>query len=114
MNTKDPIEGMDIMYDDITHIVVVTRNGKINRFVADGLIAGKRYQTGSSVIRLGARDNVVSIYGVNESNSIRVVTSSEIIDLPVSSIAVGSSVSAGTKIPGIKSQDIVVKTKLIK
>lgn len=114
MNAKDPIEGMDIMYDDITHIVVVTRNGKINRFVADGLIAGKRYQSGSSVIRLGARDNVVSIYGVNESNSIRIVTSSEIIDVPVSSITVGSSVSAGTKIPGIKSQDIVVKTKLIK
>ena len=114
MNTKDPIEGMDTMYDDITHIVVVTRNGKINRFIAEGLITGKRYQTGSSVIKLGSRDNVVSIYGVNEKNSIRVVTSSSTIDIPVADIPCGSSVSSGTKIPGVSSQDIVVKTKLIK
>lgn len=114
MNTKDPIEGMDTMYDDITHIVVVTRSGKINRFIAEGLITGKRYQTGSSVIKLGARDNVVSIYGVNEKNSIRVVTSSNTIDIPVADIPCGSSVSSGTKIPGVSAQDIVVKTKLIK
>ena len=114
MNTKDPIEGMDIMYDDITHIVVVTRNGKVNRFIAEGLITAKRYQSGSSVIRLGSRDNVVSIYGVNEKNSIRVVTSSNTIDIPVADIPCGSSVSSGTKIPGVSAQDIVVKTKLIK
>ena len=114
MDTKDLIEGMDIMYDDITHIVVVTRNGKVNRFIAEGLVTGKRYQAGSGVIRLGSRDNVVSIYGVNEKNSIRVVTSSNIIDIPVADIPCNSSVSSGTKIPGVSGQDIVVKTKLIK
>lgn len=114
MNTKDAIEGMDTMYDDITHIVVVTRNGKVNKFIAEGLITCKRYQSGSNVIKLGSRDNVVSIYGVNEKNTIRVITSSDTIDIPVSDIPCGSSVSSGTKIPGFKSQDIVVKTKLSK
>lgn len=120
MKSNDPIEGMNVIYDDITHIVVVTRLGKVNRFIVEGLDRAKRAQAGSQVIKLSSKDAIAGVYGVNDSTTMRIVTTSNYYDINAKDIPLGSSVSAGTKIKEygtertLSSGEIVVKVKLFK
>ena len=107
MNTSDMIEGISVIYPDTTYIVVLTRNGVINRFSATGLSVSDRAKAGSSVIKLDKSDAIFAIYGVSETDHIRVVTSEEVFDIPVSEIKMFSSVAKGTKIINTKSANIV-------
>lgn len=112
MNTKDNIGGLSVLYQDITHICVVTKSGKINKFDAMGMPQAKRNQAGNSVIKLGTTDSIISIYGVNDNSTIRVITAnSGSIDIAVRDIPSTSSISAGKKIISTKG-DYIIKTKL--
>lgn len=112
MNTNDAMEGMSIIYPEATDIVVITRSGKLNRFLASGLNRTTRNKAGSSVIKLGKNDYIHSIYGVNEKNGLNITTTSEVINIPVVSIERGSSVSSGIKAISTKS-DIILKADVI-
>lgn len=112
MNTKDKIEGINAIYDDVTHIVVVTRSGKINKIDVAGLSRGKRAQAGNNVIKLGRSDSIIGIYGVNDHNQIRIITTANTYNIRVADISTGSSMAAGTKIPGVKGSEVVIKAKL--
>lgn len=112
MNTNDPMEGMSIIYPEATDIVVITRSGKLNRFMASGLNRSTRNKAGSSVIKIGKSDCIHSIYGVNEKNTLNITTTSEVIAIPVASIERGSSVSSGIKAVSTKS-DIILKADVI-
>lgn len=112
MNTKDNIGGLSVLYQDITHIAVVTKSGKINKFDIMGMPQAKRNQAGNSVIKLGTTDSIISIYGVNDNSTIRVITAnSGAIDIKASDIPSTSSISAGKKIISTKG-DFIIKTKL--
>ena len=113
MNTKEKIDGLSVIYPDATHIVVVTSSGRINKFDVAGLARSSRNKAGSSVIKFGKNDRIVSIYGVNDSNTLKVVTASGTIDIPISSIPVGSSISAGEKMISTKG-DVIIKTRILK
>jgi DNA gyrase subunit A len=113
MNTNDKIEGINAIYDDVTHIIVVTRNGRINKIDVAGLNRGKRAQSGNNVIKLGKTDSIVGIYGVNDNNQIRLVTTANTYTLNVSDIPVSSSAASGVKMKEIKGSEIVVKVKLL-
>ena len=47
---------------------------------------------------LAKGDSIKNIFGVSESNTISVLTTSGQVDIPVSSIQLSSSVSKGTKL----------------
>lgn len=97
-----PMEGMSTIYLDdsnpTTHIVVITKNGKVNKFLVSGFNRSQRNKAGSKVIDLAKGDSIKNIFGVSESNTISVLTTSGQVDIPVSSIQLSSSVSKGTKL----------------
>ena len=111
MNTTTPIDGLSIIYPDATDVVVVTKEGKINKFDISGLAKSSRNKAGSSVIKLGKNDTICSIVGVNDTNTLKIATKESKIDLPVSEIARGSSISPGSKL--LQRSDQVIKVDVL-
>lgn len=107
MSTLDPINGLSVFYPNVTDIVVVTKNGKFNRFNIALLECNHRAKSGHKVIKLDANDEILNVYGVNESDYIRVLTSDGVEEIAVKDIKVKSSIAAGTKM--IKSKGIIVR-----
>lgn len=111
MNTRVPVEGMNVLYQDMQSIVVITRDGKANRFPVDGLSRSQRNKAGSTVIKLSKGDSIQAVYGVLDKYDIMITTMSGIINVPVSSIPMGSSISQGTKITN--KSDSILKSQII-
>ena len=107
MNTTKHINGLSVIYPNSTHIIVISNNGNINKFDITGLERSSRYKSGSSVIKLGKSDSIFSIYGVNDSNTLRVITRLGTTDILVKDIPVMSSVSAGSRMIPLKSDNII-------
>ena len=112
MNTDVPINGMSVIYPDASDIVVVTKNGKFNRFSAVLLECHSRGRSGSKVIKLDATDEILNVFGVSETDTIRLLTTDGIEEIPVSEIKVKSSIAAGTRM--IKGNSIIVRADVIK
>jgi hypothetical protein len=77
------------------------------------LPATARNKAPSKVIKLGKGDTIQAVYGVNEKDSIRVVSQSGTTEIKVSDLKVGSSISTGTKVLSTRG-DMIVKTNIIK
>ena len=107
MNTDSPLEGISVMYPDVTSIVVITESGRINKFPVSGLSQKDRAKGGNNVIRLSSNDSIFSIFGVNEKDKIRVLTSDGPIEIPVSELKSKSAAAAGDKVIKLKSGNIV-------
>ena len=104
------VEGMCAMNKHFSDIVVVTKNGYINRIIPDSVIKG-RSKAGSNVIKLGKTDKIVSIYGVNNNDSLVCLTApaGEPVEIPIASIAKGASIGTGVKT--IKAEVVKVYKK---
>lgn len=107
------IDGVSVIYPDATDIIVVTESGKVNKFNIAGLPASDRNRAGSSVIKLAKGDKIHSIYGVNDTNILKIVTSNGKMEVPVSEIQSGSSVSSGSKLLSTRG-DIIIKCTVCK
>ena len=112
MNTKDELEGMSIIYPEFTDIAVITKSGKLNKFNAAGLERSVRTKAGSSVIKLAKGDSIHSIFGVTNNNTLLITTTSDVINIPVSTIESASSVSSGIKVVSTRS-DSIIKVDII-
>lgn len=104
------VEGMSAMNKQFSDIVIVTKNGYINRIIPDSVIKG-RSKAGSNVIKLGKTDNIVSIYGVNNNDTLVVLTAptGEAVEIPIATIANGTSIGTGNKM--IKGEVVKVYKK---
>ena len=104
------VEGMSVISKSFKDIVVVTKNGYINKIIPDCVQKG-RSKAGSNVIKLGKTDNIVAIYGVNPSETLVVTLAptGEIVEIPVNNIPSGTSISTGTKM--VKGGEIVKVSK---
>ena len=91
------VDGLSVITPDMTDIIVITTNGFANRFSPAALPYTGRYKAGSSVIKLKKTDNIKYICGVNEKDIIRIITPEEKLEIPVTDIPIGSSISPGTK-----------------
>lgn len=111
MNTKGTIEGMSIVYPDATSIIVITRNGRINKIGVGAFQRSQRNKSGNNIIKLSKGDSIQNVYGVTEKNVLSITTTSGVIDIPISDIRMGSSISQGDKIISTKS-DIILKTQI--
>lgn len=112
MNTTDKICGISTIYPDATDVIVITTNGRINKFDISGLTKTQRNKAGTGVIKLSSGDSIYKVYGVNDNNILKVVTTSETIDIPLDTIKGSSSVSTGTKMISTKS-DRIIKTEIL-
>ena len=62
MNTEEPINGLSVIYPDSTDIIVLTKNGKFNRFGSPLMNSHARGSKGSSCIKLDPNDEIFGIY----------------------------------------------------
>ena len=111
MNTKEPINGMSVMYPESESIVVVTKAGKFNKFPAGMLQCNGRGKAGHKVINLSGNDEILNVYSVNEKDSIRVLTTDGVEIVPVADIKVKSSIAAGER--KIKPNSIIVRADVL-
>ena len=111
--TVEYVDGMTLVAGkDITDVVVVTKNGYLNRFNINALPQSQRAKAGSSVVKLSKTDRINSIHIVNQNDSIRLTTENGMTDIKVSELPTGSSISAGTKC--ISGKDTVLKAMIVK
>ena len=111
MNTKEPIGGLSIVFPDTEYVVVVTTNGKVNKFSIGGLALSSRFKAGSSVIKLGKGDSILNIFTANDTDSLILdsVNGQSIIN--IADIKMESSISAGSKLP-LERGDYLIKAAL--
>jgi DNA gyrase subunit A len=107
MATNDKIDGLSIIYPGTTDIIVITESGKINKFDVVALPISERYKSGSSVIKLSKGDSIHSIHGVNNNTILKILTKNEKIEIPIEEIPSASSISSGTKMISLKSDNII-------
>ena len=111
MGTELPINGLSVFYPNCTDVVVVTKNGKFNRFPAGMLDRYSRARKGVNMLKLDAGDEIIAVYGANVGDKIRVLTSEGVEEVPVDSIKSKSTVVVGTKM--LKSKGVVVRADIV-
>lgn len=107
------VEGLSVVTKDTTDIIVITNKGYINRLSPSALPSTTRNKAPSKVIKLNKGDTIQAVYGVNEKDSIRIVSQSGTTEVKVSDLKIGSSISNGAKVLSTRG-DIIVKTHIIK
>ena len=98
MNTTDAINGLSVFYPDAKYIIVVTKEGKFNRFSSALLECNSRGKAGHKVIKLSNTDEILNVFGVVESDKIRVLTLDGAVEIPVTDIKEKSNIAAGDKL----------------
>lgn len=99
------VEGMSVISKAFKDIIVITKNGYVNKIIPDCVQKG-RGKAGSNVIKLSKTDSIISIFGVNPLDILNItISTGEIIEIPVKDIPSGTSIGTGTKM--IKGGEIV-------
>ena len=101
------VDGISIIKNDTTDIVVITEAGKINRFSPAALPLSTRGKAGVNVINLSKGDAIKAIYGLNVNDSVRIVSQNDKLLIPVKDIPEGSSISGGSKIFSTRGNSII-------
>lgn len=112
MNTNEFIEGISVIYPDAESVLVVTEHGKLNKFPISGMLAHGRAKSGNNVIKLDSNDSIFSIFGVNEADTLRMVTSDGPIEIPVSEVKLKSAVAVGQKLVSVKG--VIIRCDIIR
>jgi DNA gyrase subunit A len=97
MDTNYPIDGFSCLYPGATDVVVVTDSGRINKVSISGVPLSSRARAGASIIKLNKTDTIKKILVCKSTNILKITTSKDVQEIPVSEIPEGSSISAGTK-----------------
>jgi DNA gyrase/topoisomerase IV subunit A len=107
MNTNSDIEGLSVIYPKTDYIIVITSKGRINKFPITAFNSHDRARSGVNVIKLKQGDSIKVIFGANDTDAIRIVTSNSVVEIPVNSVDVRSTVATGEVIPQLKGSTIV-------
>lgn len=110
MSDCDNVEGISVMYNETTDIIIITNNGYINRVSAGALQSVGRNKNGSNLINLSRGDSISVIYGVTQNDKIRIVTNTGVKFITASDYEIGSSISKGTKILG--KNEYILKSEI--
>lgn len=102
----DVVDGLCVIDQTKSDIIVITDTGKINRIPIMSLPIGQN-KKGFNVIKLGANDNINSIVSGNDSNIICVKTVKNYYEIPVSQLTIGSSISGGEKLVPMKADQMI-------
>lgn len=111
MNTTEPIEGLSIIYPDTDSIVVVTNNGKFNKFPISCFTVHGRGKSGNNVIKLDPNDYIYKLYAVSDKNILKITTPDGVEEVSVADIKSKSGIAAGQKM--IHSRGPVIKCEVI-
>lgn len=101
------VDGLSIIKNDTTDIIVVTKKGYINRFTPVALNPADRTSAPSKVIKLSKGDEILSVFGLSNNDMLVVNSTSGRVEINVNDIPIGSSVGTGTKMIPNKGDTIV-------
>lgn len=107
------VDGLSIIKNDTTDIIVVTKKGYINRFDPLGLSKSDRTSRASKVIKLTKGDEILSVLGLNNKDVLIVNSTSGKTNISINDIPTGSSISPGTKMIPNKG-DTIISCKFIR
>ena len=112
MSSSPEVDGMSIIKPDTTDIIVVTEQGRVNKFDVVGMPRSSRNKAGSKVISLAKGDAIKAIFGGNDSDILKLVTKEGNIEIPVSTIPRASTVSQGIK--GCNKTSLLLRCEIYK
>ena len=99
MSNVDYVDGMCVIYNGCTDIVVVTESGRVNRIsVINGLPNSGRGKSGCNIIKLGANDRIVGVVSGTNNDIVHIKCSDTDMTIPVQNLKIGSSISSGDKV----------------
>lgn len=99
MITKHTIESISLVKPNSEYIVVVTRNGFINKISAVALPTKQRGKSGNQIIKLSKTDSILTAYGVTDKDRLMVYTQSgQSIPVNVADLPMGSSIGEGARV----------------
>lgn len=102
----ETVDGLCVIDQTKSDIIVVTESGKINRIPIMNLPITSN-KKGFNVIKLTSGDKINSIVSGNDSNIVCIKTLKNYIEIPVSQLQVGSSISGGEKLIAMKSDQMI-------
>lgn len=104
----DSVDGMCVIHNNCTDIVVITESGRANRInLVQGMPNTGKGKSGASLIKLSPGDKIVSVVGGNESNSIHIKMTTTDMILQIANLKIGSSISTGDKILSTRGNKII-------
>lgn len=93
------VDGVCVIHNDCTDIVVITESGKINRInIINGMPNSGKGKSGSNLIKLGSGDKIVSVLSGNSCDLIHVKCTNTDELFEFADVPMGSSISSGTKL----------------
>lgn len=105
MNTE--VDGLSIIKKNTTDIIVVTKKGFVNRFSPVALLSSDRTSKSSKVIKLSKGDEILSVFGLSNMDTLIINAASGRVTIPVDTIPIGSSIGGGTKMVPNKGDTII-------
>jgi DNA gyrase subunit A len=97
------IDGMNFLLPAVSHLVIVTKNGMVNKIPIEVLPTSLRGKAGVKVIKLAKAtkikpgDSILSIWPCSDKNILVVTEGRNTKNLEVASIPMGSTISNGVK-----------------
>ena len=112
MTTTHPIEFISTISPTSNYIVVVTKNGYVNKFSSVALSSKQRGQSGNQIIKLSKNDNIIAAYGACDTDVIQIWTHNGGVTVNVGEFPTGSSIGSGTRVLQGKT-DFVLNCNLV-
>ena len=99
MSGVEGVDGMCVIHNGCTDIVVITESGRANRIsLIKGMPNNGRGKSGSNLIKLASGDKIVGVVSGNESDLIHIKCTDTDSVIPIANLQIGSSISAGEKV----------------
>ena len=108
MSDTDYVDGMCVIGNGCTDIVVITQSGRVNRLsILEGLPNTGKGKSGRNMIKLSADDKIASIVAGTVNDKINVMCLSGIKSINIGDLKVGSSISTGEKLINTRGDQII-------
>ena len=103
------INGMDCLYPKANELIVVTRNGYVNKIPLVAVQVSKRNRAGSSVIKLKKNDIIMKISVCCDDDNLIIYDQGHVsATIPIKDLKLGSSLGSGDKVcSNVMKADIV-------
>lgn len=104
----DYVDGVCVIHNACTDIVVFTESGKVNRInLIQGLPNTGKGKSGSNLIKLASGDKIVSVVSGNENDLIHVKCVNTDSIIKIADLKIGSSISSGDKLLTTRGNKII-------
>lgn len=98
------IDGMSFVLPNMTDVVVVTKNGYVNKISLDIIKRSNRGKAGDRIIKLKKDDSIIFISPLRNDNVLHSIQGRKEDEIIVSDIPEGSTVGCGTKLFNITNR----------